>query len=228
MVSYVSIGINVCGGQISSQVIYLLVSMKPQIAPPRMGRPRAFDVDLALDRALHVFWQKGYEGASLSDLTEAMHINRPSLYAAFGNKEQLFRKALDRYAEGPGASLRAALNEPTARTVVTRLLRAAIDMITDPRTPAGCLMVQGALACGDASDPIRQEVSARRIANETALRYRLVRAKKEGDLPSTASATDLARYIATIVHGLAVQRAGGATRAQLLRVMKAALRAWPK
>jgi AcrR family transcriptional regulator len=202
--------------------------MKPKHAPARLGRPRAFDLDLALDRALHVFWEKGYEGASLSDLTKAMRINRPSLYAAFGNKEELFRKALDRYAAGPGACLREALNHSTARGVVEKMFQGAIDMVTNPRTPAGCLMVQGALACGDAADSIRQEVISRRAAGETALRRRLRRAKREGDLPAKADPADLAGYVITVMHGMAVQRAGGATRAQLLRVAKTALRAWPK
>src|SRR5713101_1510173 len=122
------------------------------------GRTRQFDVDEALDRALEVFWARGYEGATLPELTRAMGINRPSLYAAFGNKEQLFRKALDRYAEGPGACLREALHQPTARAVVEKMFRGVIDMVTNPRTPAGCFMVQGALACGDAAHSIQQEV----------------------------------------------------------------------
>jgi AcrR family transcriptional regulator len=209
------------------QAIIIPKSMKVKKTRVLVGRPREFDADDALNRALHVFWHKGYEGASLSDLTKAMGINRPSLYAAFGNKEQLFRKALDRYAEGPAAYVRKALDAPTARAVVERLLRGAIDMVTDPRTPAGCFMVQGALACGDAADSIRREVSARRGAAETTLRRRFQRGKREGDLPSKADSADLARYIATVMHGMAVQRAGGATRAQLLRVMKTALRAWP-
>src|SRR5213083_2561468 len=124
----------------------------------RRGRPRAFDPDAALDRAMHVFWAKGYEGASLSDLTSAMDINRPSLYAAFGNKEQLFRKALDRYAKGPAACVHEALDQPTARAVVEKMFCAAIDMVTNPQTPAGCFMVQGALACGDAAHSIQEEV----------------------------------------------------------------------
>src|SRR6059058_4783820 len=118
-------------------------------AASTVGRPRAFDVDEALDQALKVFWRKGYEGASLPDLTKAMGINRPSLYAAFGNKEALFRKAIDRYLEGPACYVREALREPTARVVVERLLRASIDLVTDSRNPRGCFMVQGALACGD-------------------------------------------------------------------------------
>src|SRR6476659_4448281 len=103
-----------------------------------MGRPREFDVDQALDCALRVFWRKGYEGATLPDLTQAMGINRPSLYAAFGSKEELFRKALDRYAEGPAAYARAALSEPTARATAGRLLGEAADLLTNPRNPRGC------------------------------------------------------------------------------------------
>src|SRR5436853_4796395 len=130
-------------------MIYLPIGMKQETAPAQLGRPRAFDPDAVLERAMHVFWAKGYEGASLSDLTRAMRINRPSLYAAFGNKEELFRKALDRYVEGPAAYVRAALDEPTARAVAERLLAGTIEMLADPRNPRGCLIVQGALACGE-------------------------------------------------------------------------------
>jgi AcrR family transcriptional regulator len=193
-----------------------------------IGRPRAFDVDKALDRALEVFWRKGYEGTSLPDLTRAMGINRPSLYAAFGNKEALFRKALDRYAEGPAAYVREALNEPTASGVVERFLEGTIDLLTDRHNPRGCLAVQGALACGEAADSIRRELASRRAATEAALRRRLARARADGDLPIDTDPADLARYVATITQGMAVQAAGGASRKELRRVMKMALRAWPE
>ena len=189
-----------------------------------MGRPRSFDIDRALDRALQVFWRKGYEGTSLSDLTEAMGVNRPSLYAAFGDKEALFRKALDRYLNGPAAYTQEALKEPTAHAVVERLLWGAADLNTAPRNPGGCLTVQGALACGEAADSIRQELAAYRAAGEAALRRRFRRAKSEGDLPATVNPTDLARYVATIVYGMAVQAAGGASRDQLQHVVEMALR----
>jgi AcrR family transcriptional regulator len=192
------------------------------------GRPREFDADKALDRALKVFWRKGYEGASLPDLTRAMGINRPSLYAAFGNKEALFRKVLDRYAEGPAAYVREALNEPTARAVAERLLGGSIELLTGPRSPRGCLLVHGALACGEAAESIRRELAARRATGETAIRQRFERALAEGDLPSDVCPADLARYVVTVLRGMAVEAAGGATADELRRVVEMALRAWPK
>jgi AcrR family transcriptional regulator len=196
--------------------------------PVAVGRPRAFDLDHALEQALQVFWLKGYEGASLPDLTHAMGINRPSLYAAFGNKESLFRKALDRYVEGPASYMRAALEAPTARAAVERLLRETADRLSDPGHPGGCLIVQGALACGDASDSIRSELVARRAAAEGLLRRRFERARAEGDLPADANPADLAKFIATVIHGMAVQASSGVSRAKLRRVADLALRAWPK
>jgi AcrR family transcriptional regulator len=201
--------------------------MKVGKTPVPMGRPRTFDIDDALDRALHVFWQKGYEGTSLSDLTKAMGINRPSLYAAFGNKEELFRKALDRYTDGPASYVREALAEPTARAVVERLLRGAVALVTNPHNPSGCLWVQGALACGDQADPIRQDLISRRAAGESAIRQRFKRAILEGDLSPDANPADLARFVATVHVGIAVQAASGASRQHLLRVVDALLRVWP-
>jgi AcrR family transcriptional regulator len=201
--------------------------MRRKKSSGRLGRPRSFDIDGALDRALQVFWRKGYEGATLSDLTKAVGVNRPSLYAAFGDKEALFRKALDRYLNGPAAYTQEALKEPTARAVIERLLRGAADLNTAQRNPGGCLTVQGALACGAAGDSIRQELAACRAAGEAALRRRFQRAKSEGDLPATVNSADLARYVATITYGMAVQAAGGATRDKLQNVVEMALRTLP-
>jgi AcrR family transcriptional regulator len=221
----VSIGIKRSGSTNGCQMIYLPIGMKLETAA-RLGRPRAFDPDVALDRAMYVFWAKGYEGASLSSLTRAMRINRPSLYAAFGNKEQLFRKVLDRYMDGPVAWFGEALAAPKARDVVEQIFLGTARMAENRSVPAGCLLVQGALACGNAS--ARTEVAARRVAAEVALRRRLQRAKREGDLPKNADPAELAHYVMTVVRGMAVQSAGGASRDQLHRVAQIALRAWPK
>ena len=191
------------------------------------GRPREFDAEEALNRALIVFWRKGYEGASLPDLTEAMGISRPSLYAAFGNKEELFRKALDRYTEGPASYFREALSQSDAKVVFETILRGAADSLTHPRHPRGCLMVQGALTCADASESVRKELTERRALGETAIRKRFDKARAENNLPAGAKPADLARYVMTIIQGMSVQAAGGASRNELRRVAEAAIRAWP-
>ncbi len=192
-----------------------------------IGRPRAFDKDQALDRALDVFWRKGYEGASICDLTAAMGINPPSLYAAFGNKEGLFRQALDRYAEMHDVFLQEALGLPKAKDCIAALLRRTAEALTDKSSPAGCLLVQGIAGAGEHAKCISDELCARRAANEKAVRDRLKRAKTEGDLPKDADPAALARYVATVTQGMAVQAAGGATRAELRRVAETALRAFP-
>jgi AcrR family transcriptional regulator len=196
-------------------------------SPKAIGRPRSFDTSKALDRALDVFWRKGYEGASLSDLTKAMRINRPSLYAAFGDKGKLFRKVLDRYAEGPASYSIAALQEPTSRAVVERLLYGTADHLTSPQNPRACLWVQGALACGNGAESVREELTSRRMAREAALHRRLSRARMDGDLPPEANPASLARYIVTVIQGMSIQAAGGATRNELRRVIDIALQSWP-
>jgi AcrR family transcriptional regulator len=193
----------------------------------KRGRPREFDVDAALDAAVAVFWRNGYDGTSLTDLTEAMGINRPSLYAAFGNKESLFRRAMDRYAERPRAMMAACEAEPTARGFTERLLRATVDGATDCRGPTGCFLIQGAMKCGSAADPLRQEAVDRRSEMETLLRARFERAVGDGELPPTQCPADLARYFAVLAQGMALRAADGADRAALHRVVDLALRAWP-
>ena len=197
-------------------------------AAAHLGRPLGFDPERALEAALRVFWKKGYEGTALSDLTAAMGINRPSIYATFGNKEALFRKALDRYNAKMTGFTAEALKKPTARAVAERLMVGTADLLSCPGNPKGCLMVQGALACGDEADPIRKELISRRATGEAALRERFERAKVEGDLPAGADPGDLARYVMAVMHGMSVQSAGGASREQLQGVIDLSLRAWPQ
>jgi AcrR family transcriptional regulator len=192
-----------------------------------MGRARAFNTDEALDKAMTVFWSKGYDGASLADLTEAMEISRPSLYAAYGNKEELFRKALERYGEGPSSYERDALAQPTARAVAEGLLRGAADVQTDPATPAGCLAVLGSTYCAEESSPIGKTLISFRLAGHAAIRERFERACAEGDLPANADPKALTHYIGTVVCGMAVLAASGVTRKELERVIELTMRAWP-
>jgi len=192
-----------------------------------MGRPREFDVEKALTAALYVFWEKGFEGASLTDLTSAMGITRPSLYAAFGNKEELFRKALDRYMTTCMRFFREAVQAPDARSVIEGVLYGYADSQTDGLHPPGCLDTNCALVGSDEIEPVRRALLARREGNEAALRERLQRAYAEGDLPRDADPAALASYVMTVVQGMSVQAASGADRETLYKVVQTALRACP-
>ena len=190
------------------------------------GRPREFDADRALDAALLLFWRHGYEGTSLAMLVKAMKINMPSLYAAFGNKEELFHKALERYLQKPASYLMNALSETKVDKAVNKLFRGAIDMVMHPRHPDGCLLVHGALASGPEAAEIRRELNARRAKAQALIRKRFELAAASGDLPRDADPALLARYITTVLWGLSVQAAGGASRKHLQETADFALRAW--
>lgn len=194
----------------------------------KIGRPRGFDTDAALDKAMRVFWAKGYEATSLTDLTTAMGINRPSLYAAFGDKAELFGKVLDHYAAGPVLYLAQSLEQPKARAVAEYALRSAAAVQTDPQHPGGCLIAHGAVAGGAESPEIRDKLLSYRKASESALRVRLERAKVEGDLPADADPAALARSLSATIFGMAVLAAGGATRKDLDGVIDVYLAAWPE
>ena len=200
--------------------------MKNVISSKKAGRPRGFCPEEALETALHLFWRKGYEGTSISDLTEAIGVNRPSLYAAFGSKEELFRRVLDRYAAGYDSAVSAALAQPTARDCAEALLMAYAQERSESEA-AGCLLVQGALACSAESDAIRCELAARREAMVETLRVRFEQAQADGDFPADAQPADMARYVVTVMNGMSVQAAGGAGAEELRRVAEVAMGAWP-
>ena len=201
--------------------------METDVLTPIKGRPREFDVDEALAAALNVFWSKGYEGASLTDLTEAMGITRPSLYAAFGNKESLFRKALDLYEQEKLAYMRGALEAPTAKGVAERLLRGSLANQCSDCEPKGCLGVISSIACGAEAEAIREEVIKRRQSSHKALVDRFEQAKRDGDLSADADIDGLTGYLFAVMQGMAVQAGAGAKREDLERVLETSLMMWP-
>ncbi len=201
--------------------------MKKILSTPQVGRPRGFDPETALESAMQVFWKKGYEGTSLADLTEAMGINRPSLYATFGNKEELFVKVLDRYSSGPAAYGLKALKEPTARRVIETLLRTSVDKLSDPATPRGCMAVQSVLCGSEASANVREAARCRRTGMEAKMRERFDQARQEGDLPASVDPQDLARYVAMLLNGLSVQASNGASQAEMSQTVEFILKSLP-
>jgi AcrR family transcriptional regulator len=206
---------------------YVPIIMKTAFCSPTKGRPREFDIDAALASALRVFWSKGYEGASLTDLTEAMGVTRPSLYAAFGNKEALFRKALDLYEREKLDYMGRALEADTARGVAERLLRGALEMQLSNCDPKGCMGVINSVACGSEAESIRAEVLARGAIAKRALIGRFERAKTEGDLPPDTDAAAITSYLMAIMQGLAVQAGAGASCQDLQGLIATSLAMWP-
>ncbi len=200
-------------------------TLKRGVEGKTKGRPREFDAEKALDAAMRVFWQRGYEGAGLTDLTKAMGINRPSLYAAFGNKEALFRKVMDKYGERSQQMVEKCVEAGTSREVAERLLRGAADNFTQCGNQAGCFLVQGSPACAEGKDALQREVAKRRGQLETLLKERF-NCGGEGDLPENKSACEMAAFVATVMQGMAVQAANGMSRESLHRVVDVAMRVW--
>ncbi|HEY7986452.1 MAG TPA: TetR/AcrR family transcriptional regulator [Methylophilaceae bacterium] len=192
------------------------------------GRPSNFDHDEALEKALYVFWTRGYEGASMSELTDALGINRPSIYAAFGNKEELFRKALGKYMAGPVAYVADAMQQPTARQSIEMFLTKSAEALTSPSTPRGCMMVQGALSCGQGAELIQQELVTHRQNYEATIKKRLELAKTQSELAQNVDSGALAKYIVTVHQGMSVQATSGASKEELLAIVELALQNWPK
>ena len=177
---------------------------------------------------MHVFWQRGYEAASISELTAAMGITAPSLYSAFGDKERLFLEAIERYATGPGGGYPKALEEePTAYLAIKRLLDEAAEELTRSGHPKGCMVVMAATNCSEASAHIQAALAKRRAASEDGVRCRIECGISKGELPADTDALSLANFYATVFRGMSMQAADGASHASLTATAAAAMRAWP-
>ena len=203
---------------------------KPAKAPrkPR-GRPLSFDRDAALETAMHVFWERGYEAASISDLTSAMGITPPSLYTAFGDKEQLFLEAIERYALGYGsAGARALVEMPTARGAIERWLTEAANELTQPCHPKGCMVVMAATNCSAAAERVQDALLLRRTEAIASVGRRIQGGIDGGELPPDTDAKDLANFYATIYQGMSMQAKDGATHESLMATVRTAMRSWPR
>jgi AcrR family transcriptional regulator len=201
--------------------------MNTQIEKRQRGRPPTFNHDEALEKALQVFWQHGYEGASMAELTAAMGMNKPSIYAAFGNKEELFRLALQKYTSGPVSYIKEAMQQPTARQAAEMLLTKSAELLCGCESPRGCMVVQGALTVGQGAELIKQELVKYRHGFEAMLKKRFDQAVEESDLPTGTDTAQLAKYVATIHQGLSVQASSGAKKKELLGVVQMVMAGWP-
>ena len=198
--------------------------MKGELGTPaQLGRPREFDEEKALDAAMRVFWEKGYEATSLSDLTRAMRISRSSMYATFGDKEALYRRAFERYAEYQLSFGPAALQKPTLREVVVSALRGIVEFLSDPKNPRGCLSLQGALVTSAEAEPVKQMMIDFRQRGLKLVARRIAQARRAGELDPEIEPADFARYLSTLLEGLKIQGASGATRAEMNRTVDVAL-----
>ncbi|SNT44750.1 transcriptional regulator, TetR family [Streptosporangium subroseum] len=191
------------------------------------GRPRAFDTTTALDAALDLFWSRGYEGTTMADLSAAMDLKPGSIYAAFGSKEGLYEKVLDRYVDTVSTYPADALPQPTVRGVIEVWLRGAVHATAGADTPAGCLLVQGALVSGAEADRARQETARRRAAGEIQLRRRFDQAREDGSLPEDVSPGALATYVSALAQGIAVEAASGVSHDELDAMIELVLRRLP-
>lgn len=190
------------------------------------GRPRSFDRGRALERAMHVFWRQGYEATSVSDLTRAMGINPPSLYAAFGDKEQLYLEALGRYQQRRVESMAKWFDEePTAKAAVRRLLTEAATELARAGAPRGSMLVLSAMQCS--SDALQAKLAERRASVRAILKARIDRGLHEGELARSTDTDALVDFYSAVFQGMSLQARAGASRKRLLATAALAMRAWP-
>ncbi len=191
-----------------------------------MARPRKFDEDAVLDRAMHLFWRRGYDGTSTAELLDAMGMTNSSLYKAFGSKADLFRRVSERYRDGPLAFRRVALAGTTPRSVVEGVLLGTVDLLTGPDTPPGCLEVTSGRPTTDPGATVRELLITSRAVLRELLWDRLQAVAGTHELPGRTTPEDMAALVATVAHGLAVQAADGTDRASLKRIVATFMADW--
>ena len=190
----------------------------------KTGRPISFDKEAALEAAMLLFWERGYEGTSMADLTQTMGLNPSSIYAAFGDKHALFQLAVKRYVKKRAIYAARALEEPTLEKFIRALFSNTVEFLTTPGHPPTCMTLTGAVGCSRDATPARDLMTAIRKQNELALRKRLLKARKSGELSKDINVDDYTRYLSSILAGLSIQAANGSTKAQLKRTAQMALR----
>jgi len=190
----------------------------------KAGRPAEFDKERALDVAMHLFWERGYEGTSMADLSQKMRIHPSSIYAAFGDKQALFALAAKRYADVPAQYMVRALEQPTFRSFVLAAFDNTVEFLGSKEHPSSCFTLTGAISCGAETEPAKILMREMRLQNEAAIKARLLEARKAGEFPKEENVDDFSRYLSSLLSGLAVQAANGATRAELKRTAAVALR----
>jgi AcrR family transcriptional regulator len=190
----------------------------------KTGRPISFDKDAALEAAMLLFWERGFEGTSMADLTQAMRLNPSSIYAAFGDKHALFSLTVKRYMESRAQYAMKALEEPTLEKVVRALFDNTVAFLTSPGHPPTCMTLAGAVGCSVDATPARSIMTEIRKQNEAALRERFLQARKSGELSKDVNVDDYTRYLSSILAGLSIQAANGSTKAELMRTSQMALR----
>jgi AcrR family transcriptional regulator len=190
----------------------------------KTGRPIAFDKDKALEAAMLLFWEHGYEGTSMADLTQAMGLNPSSIYAAFGDKHALFSRAVKRYLDVRAQYAKKALEEPTLKKVIRALFDNTVEFLSGPGHPPICMTLAGAMACGADATPAKDLLREIRKQNQLAIKERLLQAQKSGELPKNVNVDDYTRFLSTLLAGLSIQSSNGSTKAELNRTAQLALR----
>jgi AcrR family transcriptional regulator len=190
----------------------------------KLGRPAAFDKDAALDVAMRLFWERGYEGTSMADLSHAIGVHPSSIYAAFGDKQALFALTAKRYADVPAQYMTRALERPTFRGFVLAAFNNTVEFLGSKEHPSSCFMLTGAISCGVDTEPAKVLMREMRLENEAAIKARLLKARKAGEFPKEENVDDYTRYLSSLLSGLAIQAANGSTKAELKRTAETALR----